>query len=105
VRDEEFETFVDRVRNDDEVLALVLGGGRGKGVWTPESDYDVYLVVADGVDVAEKRHLSPDDESALLDQGSRGDRWENSARRHRRQLGRRGIAGPRDNGRPLTTDR
>jgi hypothetical protein len=48
VGDREFEALVERARLDDEVLALVLGGGRGKGLAGPDSDYDVYLVVSDG---------------------------------------------------------
>jgi hypothetical protein len=32
-------------RNDPNVVGLFLGGSRGKGLGTPRSDYDVYLIV------------------------------------------------------------
>ena len=39
--------LLDRAAADTDVLGLVLGGSRGKGLVRPGSDYDVDLVVAD----------------------------------------------------------
>jgi hypothetical protein len=45
-----FMALVTAAERDDRIVGLVLGGSRGKGLGTLRSDYDVYLVVADGVD-------------------------------------------------------
>jgi hypothetical protein len=45
-----FAKLVSTAERDDRIVGLVLGGSRGKGLGTSRSDYDVYLVVADGVD-------------------------------------------------------
>jgi hypothetical protein len=45
-----FRTLVSAVEGDDRIVGLVLGGSRGKGLGTSRSDYDVYLVAADGAD-------------------------------------------------------
>lgn len=48
---EEYATLLNRVRRDRRVLGLVLTGSRaGEGLATEYSDYDVYLVVADGTE-------------------------------------------------------
>lgn len=41
---------LERVSRHDAVVGVVVGGGRGKGVFTDQSDWDVYLVVRDGED-------------------------------------------------------
>ncbi len=43
----EWQRLVRDAAPDDDVLGLVLTGGRGKGVSTPASDWDAVLVVAD----------------------------------------------------------
>jgi hypothetical protein len=48
-----FEALVQRARQDDDVVGLVLGGSRGKGAHVDErSDYDVYVVLRDEQAVA-----------------------------------------------------
>ncbi|MEO8328906.1 MAG: hypothetical protein ABI586_02770 [Candidatus Nanopelagicales bacterium] len=44
-----FADLVSRASADHRIAALVLGGGRGKGQATAHSDYDVYLILADGI--------------------------------------------------------
>lgn len=43
-----WDRLVQRARADEDVVGLVLTGGRGKGVATARSDWDGLLVVADG---------------------------------------------------------
>jgi hypothetical protein len=38
---------------DERVVGLILGGSRGKGLGVDQSDWDLYLVLADGVAAAE----------------------------------------------------
>jgi hypothetical protein len=45
-----FTKLVSAAERDERIVGLVLGGSRGKGLGTSRSDYDVYLVVADGAD-------------------------------------------------------
>ena len=45
-----FNAVVSAAERDDRIVGLVLGGSRGKGLGSSRSDYDVYLVVADGTD-------------------------------------------------------
>jgi hypothetical protein len=44
VPEPEFDRLVEVAESDPSVVALMLGGGRGRGFVTPESDYDVFLV-------------------------------------------------------------
>jgi hypothetical protein len=48
-----YEHIVAFARTDRRVVGLVLGGGRGKGVVRPWSDYDVYLVVTPDTSIEE----------------------------------------------------
>lgn len=45
-----FNSVVSAAERDDRIVGVVLGGSRGKGLGSSRSDYDVYLVVADGTD-------------------------------------------------------
>src|SRR3954447_10903977 len=47
-----FARLVADAQDEERVVGLVLGGSRGKGLGTPRSDYDVYVVVRDDVDPA-----------------------------------------------------
>jgi hypothetical protein len=47
-----YARLVSAAEADDRIVGLLLGGSRGKGLATARSDYDVYVVVADGVDPA-----------------------------------------------------
>lgn len=44
-----FERLLEKARTDRNVVGFFLGGSRGKGRETKDSDYDVYVVVRDGV--------------------------------------------------------
>lgn len=45
----QFTALVDHARSDPNVVGLILAGSRGKGAYvTPESDFDAYIVLADG---------------------------------------------------------
>jgi len=44
---EEYELYLEKAKNDKRILGITLGGGRGKGVSSENSDYDVILVTAD----------------------------------------------------------
>jgi hypothetical protein len=47
VADEAFEQLLEEAQADPNILGLFLSGSRGKGFGTPESDYDVYIIVRD----------------------------------------------------------
>src|SRR5919109_243366 len=53
--DEAYRELRALARADPNVLALFLGGSRGKGVATRESDYDVYLIVGKKVNEYRRR--------------------------------------------------
>jgi hypothetical protein len=42
-----YNQYLEEAKNDENILGYVLGGGRGKGVSTEHSDYDVYVIVKD----------------------------------------------------------
>ena len=42
-----YQDLVERANLDRDVLGLILGGGRGKGVYSDRSDYDAYVVFRD----------------------------------------------------------
>lgn len=46
--DKLFHEFIEQAKLDSNVLGFVLGGSRGKGLITKDSDYDVNLVVENG---------------------------------------------------------
>lgn len=43
------QTLLTAVGSDERVIGVVVGGSRGKGLATVASDWDVYLLLADGV--------------------------------------------------------
>ncbi|HKG24092.1 MAG TPA: DUF4037 domain-containing protein [Thermomicrobiales bacterium] len=47
--DERFQRLLDDARRDPEVIGVVLSGSRGKGFGTPNSDYDLYVVVQEEI--------------------------------------------------------
>lgn len=40
----EFKQTLERAKNDDRIIGLILTGGRGKGMFTEYSDYDIALI-------------------------------------------------------------
>jgi hypothetical protein len=57
--DQLFEQLVQAAQDDPDVLGLVLVSSRGKGMATPFSDYDVFLVVRnDVVERAQQRYAA-----------------------------------------------
>jgi len=44
---EAYDLFVQKAKDDDRILGVVLSGGRGKGAQTENSDYDVMLITTD----------------------------------------------------------
>lgn len=44
---EEYEAYLEKAKNDDRIIGIVLAGGRGKGMASENSDYDVILVTTD----------------------------------------------------------
>ncbi|MCX6713011.1 MAG: nucleotidyltransferase domain-containing protein, partial [Candidatus Vogelbacteria bacterium] len=44
---EAFESYLEKAKNDDRIVGILFGGGRAKGVATPDSDYDLILVTTD----------------------------------------------------------
>ena len=55
---EEYELYLEKAQNDEHVLGIILGGGRGKGISTENSDYDVILITTDdGFDAVKKAYI------------------------------------------------
>lgn len=55
-----YAQLVATAKRDERVVGIVLGGSRGKGALvTPESDYDVYVIVVDEDTVADWRARYP----------------------------------------------
>lgn len=46
-KSKEFKKILERAKNDDRIIGLILTGGRGKGMFTKYSDYDVALITTD----------------------------------------------------------
>jgi len=44
---EVYDTYLDKARNDNRIIGVILGGGRGKGAVSENSDYDVILITTD----------------------------------------------------------
>ncbi|MBN2150377.1 MAG: hypothetical protein JW839_02915 [Candidatus Lokiarchaeota archaeon] len=47
--DDAFRALCDEAERNPSIIGMFLGGSRGKGRPTPHSDYDVYVVVKDGL--------------------------------------------------------
>ncbi len=43
----EFEQILEKAKNDDRIIGLILTGGRGKGMFTENSDYDIAIITTD----------------------------------------------------------
>lgn len=44
---EAYDTYLQKAKNDNRIIGVILGGGRGKGAASENSDYDVILVTTD----------------------------------------------------------
>ena len=47
VKSKEFEQILEKAKKDDRVIGLILTGGRGKGMFTENSDYDIAIITTD----------------------------------------------------------
>ena len=47
IRTKEFEQILEKAKNDDRIIGLILTGGRGKGMFTENSDYDIAIITTD----------------------------------------------------------
>ncbi len=47
IKSEEFKQLLKKAKNDDRIIGLILTGGRGKDIFTENSDYDVALITTD----------------------------------------------------------
>jgi predicted nucleotidyltransferase len=46
-RDEQYQEMLAKAQNDPGVIGFILGGGRGKGAFTENSDYDIIIIASD----------------------------------------------------------
>src|SRR5262245_38323734 len=68
--DQLFAQLVEAAHHDPDVLGLVLVSSRGKGLATPFSDYDAYLVVQNGaVERSQRRYAPLTDQTTEIDLG------------------------------------
>lgn len=44
---ESYEAYLQKAKDDDRIVGIILAGGRGKGAFSENSDYDVILVTTD----------------------------------------------------------
>jgi len=55
---EAYETYLEKAKNDERIIGIILAGGRGKGASSENSDYDVILVTTDeGFEGVKKDYL------------------------------------------------
>ena len=47
IKSKEFKQLLEKAKNDDRIIGFILTGGRGKGMFTENSDYDVALITTD----------------------------------------------------------
>lgn len=47
LKTKEFEKILDKAKKDDRIIGLILTGGRGKGMFTENSDYDIAIITTD----------------------------------------------------------
>jgi len=45
--EDQYQSLIQLAQKDDGIIGLILAGGRGKGIYTPSSDYDVYVITKD----------------------------------------------------------
>lgn len=44
---EAYEAYLQKAKSDNRIIGIILAGGRGKGAFSENSDYDVVLVTTD----------------------------------------------------------
>ncbi len=47
IKSKAFEEILEKAKNDNRIIGLILTGGRGKGMFTENSDYDIALITTD----------------------------------------------------------
>ena len=47
IKDEQYREIFTKAETDADVVGFILAGGRGKGVFTENSDYDIVIIVTD----------------------------------------------------------
>lgn len=47
IKSKEFEQILERAKKDDRIVGLILTGGRGKGTFTENSDYDIAIITTE----------------------------------------------------------
>jgi predicted nucleotidyltransferase len=47
LKTKEFEKILEKAKKDDRIIGLILTGGRGKGIFTENSDYDIAIITTD----------------------------------------------------------
>lgn len=53
-----YEAFFKKAESDERIIGIMLSGGRGKGVFSPNSDYDVILISTDeGFEGVKKEYI------------------------------------------------
>jgi hypothetical protein len=68
--DQIFDQLIENANHDPDVLGLVLVSSRGKGLATPFSDYDAYLIVQnDTVERCQLRYAPLTDQTTEIDLG------------------------------------
>lgn len=61
---DQFSAFLEDAKNDPNVIALWLGGSRGKGLVTEHSDYDTVVIVKDEIfDEYKKKYKELEDDN------------------------------------------
>lgn len=55
---EEYEAFFQKASSDERIIGIMLSGGRGKGIFSSNSDYDVILITTDeGFESVKKEYI------------------------------------------------
>ena len=47
IKSKTFEQILEKAKRDDRIIGLILTGGRGKGMFTENSDYDIAIITTD----------------------------------------------------------
>lgn len=47
IKSKEFKKILQKAKNDGRIIGLILTGGRGKGMFTENSDYDITIITTD----------------------------------------------------------
>ncbi len=59
IKAKEFEDVLEKAKSDERVIGLILTGGRGKGMYTENSDYDVAIIATDESALNVKKEYTP----------------------------------------------